>query len=80
MYLSPTPVEVRALLDRADLTPGPAAALLDVDRRQVQRWLSGATPMPYATLTALLGLAFDRQPGPPEDWRTAVADLLTQGD
>lgn len=75
-YHPPEPTEVRALLERADLSTPAAAARLDVGRRQVQRWTSGATPMPYASLAALLALAFDRQPGPPADWRGPVADLL----
>lgn len=75
-YRPPAPTEVRAILARADISTPTAAAMLDVDRRQVQRWTSGATPMPYATLAGLLSLAFDRQPGPPEDWRGPVSDLL----
>jgi hypothetical protein len=77
MYEPPTPAEVGALLARAGLSCGPASVLLNVDRRQVQRWRSGETPMPYATLSALLSLAFNRQPGPPENWRGAAEDLLS---
>lgn len=78
-YTPPTKAEFRALLDGAGFTQAKVASIVDVSVRQAQRWAAG-DPMPYAALAALLAVGFKRRPGPPENWRGRVADLLPPAD
>lgn len=49
-----TPTELRALLERANMTQREAAELCGVTLRQFQNWVSGKTPIPILAENALL--------------------------
>ena len=57
LYTPPTPAEVRALLQRWDLSGARAAALLCMGSRspgrQVRRWAGGESVMSFASLYTL---------------------------
>lgn len=64
---SPTPAELRALIQAAHITQARAADLARVSLRTVQQWLGGGTPAPAAAVELLcLAIVAEglRPPGP----------------